>query len=519
MPITQSMSLNPPALVAFWNAFLNDRTEVISDALIELPGGTYLLGESTLGSRFYIRHCYPKLWKVSQQMINDKVKKKPHLVILGNSGIGKTFFGFVILLFLARAGATVVYESGNLKKRLLFSQNVVAQGSQQDFVRILDNPKTYYIVDAVKPSYHSAKTILFTSPSRSIWYEFNKTNCQSCYMPVWSIKEILKCRELMYSDTPMAVVQNCFSRWGGIARYVLRYAQVHNQQVLLEKAMDIVDLDWLVSACGQLDANDTQVSHRLLHYRVSKTFDSTYFVFASQYVQQAVYKRLYEKDKRKLLEFIAASDGVGALSVLRGHLFEGHVHSVLPRGGTFQVRRLIDNNSAYDDDDDDDDFMEDDWDSEEEDGDDGTNADDDVAMEEFTGATLVGDDVSSVVSFDRSEKAVVFNHESEVVAAANTSYLQPSVKNYQSVDAIIKPDVLFQVTCAHKHPCKQKGLHDVLKLLGNPAAPRMYFVLPPDRFTNFRYQRYLNSKHNKVTKASYANVRRIQQFAMEVKLY
>ncbi|EEY61763.1 crinkler (CRN) family protein, partial [Phytophthora infestans T30-4] len=365
IPITQSMSLNPPALVAFWNAFLNDSTDVKAGALVELPRDTYLLGDSTLGSRIYIRHCYPALWELCLERIHDEKTNTPHLVILGNPGIGKTFFGYVIVLHLVRTNETVVYESGGLKKRFLFAHNVVAQGSQEDFVRILDQPTTYYIVDAVKPAYYPAKTILLTSPRRSIWYEFNKTNCRSCYMPVWSLKEILQCRELMYSDTPMAVVQKCFRRWGGIARYVLRFSQVRNQQLLLEKAMDIVDLDWLVKACGQLDANDAQVSHRLLHYRVSKAFDSEYIVFASQYVQQAVYNRLYKKDKRKLLEFIAASDGFGALAVLRGHLFEGHVHSVLPRGGTFKVRRLVENNEAYDDDDD---LMEDEWDGDDEDG-------------------------------------------------------------------------------------------------------------------------------------------------------
>ncbi|EEY53770.1 crinkler (CRN) family protein, putative [Phytophthora infestans T30-4] len=314
IPITQSMSFNPPALVAFRKAFLNDSTDVKADALVELPRDTYLLGDSTLGSRIYIRHCYPALWKLCHERIHDEKKNTPHLVILGTPGIGKTFFGFVIVLILARAGATVVYESGGLKKRFLFAHNVVAQGSQEDFVHILDQPTTYYIVDAVKPAYYPAKTILLTSPRRSIWYEFNKTNCQSCYMPVWSLKEILQCRKLMYSDTPVDVVQKCFRRWGGIARYVLRFSQVGDQQVLLEKAMNIVNLDWLVNACSQLDANDAQVSHRLLHYRVSKAFDSEYFAFASQYVQQAVYNRLYKKDKRKLLEFIAASDGVGALS-------------------------------------------------------------------------------------------------------------------------------------------------------------------------------------------------------------
>ncbi|POM74956.1 Crinkler (CRN) family protein [Phytophthora palmivora] len=144
IPISQSMSLNPPALVAFWKAFLNDRTEVKADALIELPRDTYLLGTSTLGSRIYIRHCYPELWKLCQQMIHDKATNTPHLVILGNPGIGKTFFGFVILLLLARAGATVVYESGLLKQRYLLTNEMVAAGSPNDFVHILQNPATYY---------------------------------------------------------------------------------------------------------------------------------------------------------------------------------------------------------------------------------------------------------------------------------------------------------------------------------------------------------------------------------------
>ncbi|DAZ96716.1 TPA: hypothetical protein N0F65_011753 [Lagenidium giganteum] len=486
IPITQSMSLNPPGLVAFWQAFLDDSTDVTADALVKLPEGTYILGDSSLGSRIYIRHCYPALWELCLERIHDEKTNTPHLVILGNPGIGKTFFGFVILLLLARAGATVVYESGGLKKRFLFTHNVVAQGSQEDFVRILDQPTTYYIVDAVKPAYYPAKTILLTSPRRSIWFEFNKTNCQSCYMPVWSLNEILQCRELIYSTTPEAVVLDCFRRWGGIARYVLRFAQIENQQVLLDRAMDIVDLDWLVNACGQLDASDAHVSHRLLHYRVNKKFDNEYFVFASKFVQQAVYKRLYEKDKRKLLELIGVSDGVGALAVLRGHL-------LLPRGGTFQIRRLVDNDEAFDDEDDD--IMEDEWDGDDEDADDGMNSDDDVAMEECTAVALVDDGASTVISFRRSEKVLVFNHSNEIVAATNTSYLQPAVKNYQSVDAIIKPDIMFQVT-----------------------APRLYFVLPPDRFADFKYQRYLDSKRKRMATPSYVNVRKIQQFAMEVKL-
>ncbi|GMF31914.1 unnamed protein product [Phytophthora lilii] len=514
IPITQSMSLNPPALVAFWEAFLNDRTEVKADALVELPQDTYLLGDSTLGSRIYIRHCYPELWKVCWKMIHDEAMNTPHLVILGNPGIGKTFFSYVILLHLAHAGATVVYESGKKKQRLLFSRDMVVRGSNADFIDVLEQPKTYYIVDALRPENFAAKTILLTSPRRSIWWEFNKTNCDSLYMPVWTWKEIMNCRESLYQNLDVSMVSNHFRRWGGIARYVLEKARSRRQQRHLAKALDSVDLDLLANACGKEDAHDEKVSHRLLHYRVNSDFDSDYFEFASEYVQQEVYKRLYEKDKRKLLEFIAASDGVGALAVLRGHLFEGHVHSVLPRGGTFRVRQLVNHN---DENDDDDELTEGEWGDEGEDDDDDMDVDDDAAMEGSIAVTWnIGDAVEEVELPE--QPTVVFNNGEEVQDASTNIYLRPSMKNYKSVDAIIKPDILLQVTGAHKHPCKQKGLHDVLKLLGNPAAPQLFFVLPPDRSTDFKYQRYMDSKRKRMTTSSYVNVRKIQQFAMEVKL-
>lgn len=91
IPVTKHAVLNPAPLVAFWKALVSDRTEVKAGALIKLPEGTYLLGDELLGSRIYIRSCYPKLWKLCQQRIHDEVEKTPHLVILGNPGIGKTF--------------------------------------------------------------------------------------------------------------------------------------------------------------------------------------------------------------------------------------------------------------------------------------------------------------------------------------------------------------------------------------------------------------------------------------------
>ncbi|KAG9412998.1 hypothetical protein AC1031_016018 [Aphanomyces cochlioides] len=306
IPVTQSMLLNPPALVALWKAFRNDKTNLKAGALVELPQATYLLGSSTLGSRLYIRHCYPALWEYCLKTILDEKMNTPHLVILGNPGIGKTFFGFLILL-LVREGATVVYESGVLKQRFLLTKEIVAEGSPDDFIQILKNIETYYIVDAVKPAKYDAKTILLTSPRRSICVV---TRGDSTMSRADVVGYASGCRARLLST--------------------MGWYRTLCQQVLLENAIDMVDLDWLAQACCRLDADDAQVAHRLLHYRVSETFDKESFVFASDYVQQMVFNRLYMKDKRKLLDFIDVSGGLGTLPVLRGHLFEGHDHSVLP---------------------------------------------------------------------------------------------------------------------------------------------------------------------------------------------
>lgn len=95
-----------------------------------------------------------------------------------------------------------------------------------------------------------------------------------------------------------------------------------------------------------VDTNDTRVSRRLLHYRVNEDFDKDGFVFASEYVQEEVTKRLYTHNRKKYLDFIAASDGLGPLAVHRGCLVEGYAHSVLSKGGTFRICRLQDGNDV-----------------------------------------------------------------------------------------------------------------------------------------------------------------------------
>eukprot|EP00644_Phytophthora_capsici_P018321 jgi/Phyca11/131976/e_gw1.125.17.1 len=308
IPITDNMAFNLPGLTGFWKAFQEVDTEIEANTAIKLPEGTFLLGDSNRGSCIYIRSCYLQLWEITQKVVQDEVKKATNLVIDGNSGIGKTYFGYVMLLYLARLGETVVYESYGTKKRVLLSHNVVVEGSQQDFSDILNLPTTFYIVDGVEPMHYQAKTIFLASLDHTLWYTFNEKRDQIRYIPVWSWDELSTCREVLYSDVPESVVEGCFHRWGGIPRYVLQYAQSEEKQILLEKTMEIADFFWLLNGYEKLKANNPE-AHRLLHYRVNDHFAKEYFDFASPYVQQEVYDRAYKKDKRVLLGFIGGGDG------------------------------------------------------------------------------------------------------------------------------------------------------------------------------------------------------------------
>ena len=202
------------------------------------------------------------------------------------------------MLYLARRGETVVYESADIGKCILFSGNVVVQGSREDFDSILMQTETCYIVDGVRPKYCPAKTILVSSSREYIW----RTVSNFGRMPVWSEQEILNCRELMYSNTPVAVVESCYRRWGGIPLYVLRHAEDTEQQKLLDEAIENVRLVDLKKICVETLINrddiacgdEKKVLDRLFHDRVDDNFYKK--GFASVYVDDKVYQKLFAQD-------------------------------------------------------------------------------------------------------------------------------------------------------------------------------------------------------------------------------
>jgi len=92
-------------------------------------------------------------------------------LILGTPGIGKSHFGFFVLLLLVSRGETVVYQGRQEDSRILFTlQGVQISGIQNKGFEIeLRNPNIFYLVDAITPSIVKAKIILFSSPRDDVW--------------------------------------------------------------------------------------------------------------------------------------------------------------------------------------------------------------------------------------------------------------------------------------------------------------------------------------------------------------
>jgi hypothetical protein len=185
--------------------------------------------------------------------------------------------------------------------------------------------------------------------------------------------------------------------------------------------------------------------------------------------------QLYETKRGDLIQFLSVSQGVGDVGVLRGILFERHAHTVIANGGVFQIRQLLDSTL--------------------------TPQDSDTPRE---------------IQLPRVPQLVFDNDEH--VRSVDGFYFRPLVFNYESVDSFEKPNALFQMTGAKKHPCKQVGIHNVLNLLDQPINPSLFFVVPKDRFANFKYQKYEDSNGKPMKEPTYANVKKVKQFVLAIEL-
>jgi hypothetical protein len=136
-----------------WNALRNGKIINVNFSndyqFLYLPkDASYLLGNDNEEQLLFIRDCYHHLANI---ILNDKTNdEKKYRRVIGNPGIGKTYFSYYLLYQLAQQNKPVIYNSKDNQCTILFNKyyalycNISASSIIQYY---LDISKFYHITD------------------------------------------------------------------------------------------------------------------------------------------------------------------------------------------------------------------------------------------------------------------------------------------------------------------------------------------------------------------------------------
>ncbi|PKC69765.1 hypothetical protein RhiirA1_503530, partial [Rhizophagus irregularis] len=414
--------------------------------------------------------CYHDLQKI---VFDDTIDK---LRITGNPGIGKTYFGYYLLYLLAQKDVTIVYDNHHETKPIIFEGNNAYVSNSDGIDVYLRKPAVWYIVDGKEPKDVKAKTILICSPKKNHYKNFDKYEgvVTIRYMPTWKWEEIARCRKELYEKkVSNKKARDCFRKWGGIPRFVLERANYKTHQDKLNSAikrskMDI--FDYIGESIG-----DDNVSHMLVHIHVNlPAEDDTVLKFASNKVMKLVTQKLESRIRQRLLEKTKADTG----NTLLGTSFEYLAHRILRNGGKFDIRPL----------------------------------------DKYSGE--VSSDPDAVVDLHTQDEQLYFS-KNNIDVIENKMYYQPTEKNFPSIDSIIAPNKVFQMTLAENHPIKTSGLKLLYKKFGGDSAQHLvyfYFVVPEHLYEVYKLQKFVNSDDDDAQRIPKWIDKRIFQYVLKIKL-
>ncbi|CAN0449686.1 unnamed protein product, partial [Pylaiella littoralis] len=297
---------------------------VMNHDTLELVSGTFFLGDSSYGSKLFIRPCYRELSELL--LLGASSDTMRNIVVTGTPGIGKSVFGFYLLYLLRRQGKTVVYDSKGDWYR--FSDEGVAKGELSDFKkkRYLDNDEdNWCLSDPESRPYEgfTGTTVVLVSPKAVRVHEFMKQegSCR-CFMPVWSLDELFECQRAVFPHVPKTDVRKRFGKVGGVARAVFNVKKLQEVCRRMQTAasnMDLSVLQQILSrGLGDVDQVSTDRSgDALLHLMpVPGTgFEEFSVNFASEYAHDLTTGELPKKEFAALAGFVRAAftnDELGA---------------------------------------------------------------------------------------------------------------------------------------------------------------------------------------------------------------
>src|SRR5438128_2565299 len=103
---------------------------------------------------------------------------------------------------------------------------------------------------------------------------------------------------------------------------------------------------------------------------------------------------------------------------------------------------------------------------------------------------------STTKIFTKQDKICTFSDINNIIDGC---YYQPDNPNYPSIDSIVAPDELYQMTTAVSHPIKMIGLKNVYGKLTRTGNISYYFVVPAQLYNGYGRQKFvpIPTKNNK----------------------
>jgi len=424
-----------------------------------------------------VRRCYTELYSLMQKPQHTLLLH--NWIVTGNPGIGKTFFAGYAMWAAARQGRMVVWEPpppDHGERYLLRPDGTVVAGRAADhsFADVLDDPESLFVADAHAPTLVRARTLIVTSPRKSVYHEYYKQHSPNlCYMPVWTLDELLACRRGCYPQLSESAVADQFGIWGGVPREVLFTAPVAARRAFIDQAIDACNVETCVLAVGQIHGPD-DITHRVIHIGVVD--DGTYLTprlrFASEYVASKLLDRFATHERNRLLNFLRAAEAEGSVAGLRGHLFEHWAHRTIAAGGNFRMRDLRTGNETW------------------------------IRLPQL------------VTEVFRTLGTL---------AVQPGRYYRPWQRNLAAVDALALPRngpaLLLQMTVGSTHPTKAAGVEAVQERLQPGAPVSLVFAVTEDHFDDFEEQVFVGQDDRRLpANARLRRLTAIPQFALLVPL-
>ena len=306
--------------------------------LLRLPEGVTLVNSDVTDANnaIFVRPCYPQLY--------DILVTRRNAVLLGTPGIGKSTavlyfiwrllretspslqFKYIVFRPQQKADMFLVFDAGTV---------VVVDGSA---LLKLSVPNALVIYDGCTPDFTITRchTWLVSSPRKDVWGDWRKqTSAYMCYMPVFSLEELQRCREIAFPHLLPAQLDELYELWGGTARYTLSWSESTWQVQLISEASAAGhhDLVTVVAALATGGGEEYSASsHLLFHLAVDKSYAACKPIFASDFARDLVLSALACRGRSAIVSFLEAFEREDAFSSVCGQLFERLALSTLFSG-------------------------------------------------------------------------------------------------------------------------------------------------------------------------------------------